>query len=356
MTVRFLLGVAEATISPAFLYITAMWYTRSEIPTRIGIWFAGNSLGGLIANFIAYGIGHIQKPLEPWHWLFITLGVATFLWGIPLLLFLPDSIETASFLTPEEREVAAQRVILEGTGKSKHIWQYDQVLECFLDPKTYFFFSISLLTQIPNGGTQNFGNLVLKGFGFTSLETTLVTLPASVISFLCIMITGRLAGRFSNISTILICAIVLFPVTGSAIIYASTPSRGVKLFGYYLLSTGPSALPLSMSLVGVNYKGSTKKMTMTALLFLAYCAGNIAGPQFFIEKEGPHYQTAFRAILICYSLVIAIAIGLRLYLTLENRKRDRTEGSVMVEETLEEANAEGEELTDWTARGFRYRM
>lgn len=42
MTVRFLLGVAEATITPAFMFITSTWYTRDEIPTRTGMWFAGN--------------------------------------------------------------------------------------------------------------------------------------------------------------------------------------------------------------------------------------------------------------------------------------------------------------------------
>lgn len=46
ITVRFFLGVAEATVSPALMFITSTWYTRDEIPTRTGIWFAGNSVGG----------------------------------------------------------------------------------------------------------------------------------------------------------------------------------------------------------------------------------------------------------------------------------------------------------------------
>lgn len=71
ITVRFLLGVAEATISPAFVYVTSMWYTREEIPTRTGFWFAGNALGGVFASFIAYGLGHVTHPLAPWMWLFI---------------------------------------------------------------------------------------------------------------------------------------------------------------------------------------------------------------------------------------------------------------------------------------------
>src|SRR5690242_2092168 len=82
-------------------------YTRDEIPTRTGLWFAGNSVGGLVASFLAYGVGHIEDSLAPWVWMYIILGSLTFVWGIPMLLFLPDSISTAKFLTPEEREVAA---------------------------------------------------------------------------------------------------------------------------------------------------------------------------------------------------------------------------------------------------------
>lgn len=356
ITVRFLLGVAEATISPAFLHITSMWYTRSEVPTRVGIWFAGNSLGGVVTSFLAYGLGHIEDPLEPWQLMFIVLGCATFLWGFVLLFMLPDSIESASFLTPEEKECAQQRVILAGTGKVRHTWKPSQTLECLMDPKTLFFFGISLLTQIPNGGTQNFGNLVLKGFGFTSLQTTLVTLPASFISIFSIAGTGWVAGKWQGLTLYLICASVLFPIAGSAIIYAEGPSQGVKLFGYYCISTGYAALPLSMSLVGVNYKGSTKKMTMTAILFLAYCAGNISGPQFFKESEEPHYPTAFRTIMICYALVVLMALGLRVYLTFENKRRDRVEGAVNGDGGAGDVQEDEDELTDWKMPGFRYRM
>ena len=334
-----------------------MWYTRSEIPTRVGIWFAGNSLGGVVSSFIAYGLGHVEKPLMPWQWMYIVLGSATFLWGFVLLFFLPDSITSCKFLSAEEKHLAEQRVVLAGTGKAKHIWKPSQALECGMDPKTFFFFAISLLTQIPNSGTQTFGNLVLQGFGYSSLDTTLLTLPASFISFFTIIITGRIAGRWRDVSTFVICGIVLFPVAGSAIIYVDGPSLGVKLFGYYLLSTGPAALPLAMSLIGVNYKGSTKKMTMTALLFLAYCIGNISGPQFFKESEAPRYPTAFRAIMICYALVVLMAMGLRLYLMFENRRRDRIEGVVKGDggAGATDLDSEAEETTDWKSPGFRYR-
>lgn len=396
LSVRFFLGVAEATVSPALVFITSTWYTRDEVPTRTGIWFAGNSVGGLISSLLAFGIGHITDSVGPWRWMFIILGVCTFVWGFVLYFYLPDSIATAKFLTPDQRQAAADRVVISGTGSTdKTNFQYAQLLECLRDPKTWLIWSISLLCQIPNGGTQNFANLVIKSFGFTSLQSTLINIPYSLIAAACIAGTGWVAGRFRNMNCILIALIVLPPVVGCALISSRRKiPHGASLFGYFLLSTGPSALPLLLSIVQSNYRGVTKKMSMTAMLFIAYCAGNIAGPQLFKASEEPTYDTAFRAIMICYSLVVLLAGVLRVYLGMLNKRRITEEGvegssgaAGAVREdtgkiagggaaaTVGMSSAAGdalqgqssgravhvrpedyEDVTDWNAFGFRYRL
>ena len=382
LALRFLLGCFEATITPAFMFLTTSWYTRDEIPTRTGLWFAGNSFGGLVASLLAYGVGHIKHPLSPWMWLYIILGVATFLWGFALLVFLPDSISRARFLTTEERGLMQDRAVIAGTGRTEYTaWKWDQTIECLVDPKTWHVFSLALLTQIPNGGTQNFSNLVIKSFGFSSLESTLMKIPSSAVSMLAITITGYLAGRYRQMNCILVVVTIAIAITGTSLIYArSHVPKGVQLFGYYLLEVGPAALPLVLSLVQTNYKGVTKKMTVTALLFVAYCAGNIAGPQFFKSSEKPLYPTAFRAILICYIFAAVLAITLRFYLQFMNHKRIREEGAqsnagstavvagskvagpdnknAVVEAVSNVAlqPADYEDVTDWKTVGFRYRV
>ncbi|TID07062.1 putative transporter [Colletotrichum higginsianum] len=385
LTVRFLLGIAEATITPAFMFLTSTWYTRDEIPTRTGIWFAGNSVGGLVASFVAFGFGHISNDdkVGPWRWMYIVLGVLTFVWAFVLWIWLPDTISKARFLTADERRYAADRVVVAGTGSTeKTAWKWDQVKECFVDPKTWFIFGLEIITQIPNGGTQNFANLVIKSFGFTSLQSTLINIPYSLLSAGIIAGTGWLAGRYRKMNCILIAIIVLPCITGAAIIYSrDSVSSGVQLFAYFLLSPGPAAMPLAMSLVQANYRGVTKKMTMSALLFLAYCAGNIAGPQFFKAAEEPHYNTAFRTIMICYALVVVLALGLRFYLQWMNAKRTKEEGyegsaggagavgggKVMqadgnandvadMVDRVELRPEDYEDVTDWKTAGFRYRL
>jgi MFS family permease len=379
MTVRFLLGVAEATITPGFMFLTSTWYTRDEIPVRIGIWFAGNSIGGLCSSLLAFGVGHIDDEVRPWRWIYIILGICTFLWAIPIYFFLPDKISEAKFLTPSERQIAADRVIIAGTGSTEHShWRLDQVKECLIDPKTWLIFSIELLTQMPNGGTQSFSNIVIQTFGFTNLQSTLINIPYSVLTASIIAGTGWLAGRYQTLHCLLIITVVLPCVTGAAIIsQRDSVPHGVQLFAYFLLSTGPAAMPLNMSLVQSNYRGVTKRMTMTAMLFVAYCTGNIAGPHFFRKGEAPHYGTAFRAIMVCYSLVVVLALTLRFYLRWLNLKRTREEGfegsassagalaggkvanGKDVAEVATEVQLRPEDyddVTDWKTVGFRYRM
>jgi hypothetical protein len=73
------------------------------------------------------------------------------------------------------------------------------------------------------------------------------------------------------------------------------------------------------------------------------------------------YPTAFKAILICYGLVFFVVISLRIYLTLVNRSRDRSEGIASLESPAagnkQELTAEDyEDVTDLKTPGFRYRM
>ena len=53
----------------------------------------------------------------------------------------------------------------------------NQIKESVLDIRTYLFFLLGLTANIPNGGTSNFGTLMTRGFGFNTLNTTLLQIP-----------------------------------------------------------------------------------------------------------------------------------------------------------------------------------
>lgn len=168
-----------------------------------------------------------------------------------MYFFLPDKVSKARFLNPEERKIAADRVVIAGTGSTEHSsWDVKQFKECLSDPKTWLIFSMVLLTQMPNGGRQRFSNIVIQTSGFTNLQSILINIPYSVLTASIIAGTGWLGGRYEKLNCILIICVVILCITGAAIInQRDRVPHGVELFAYFLLSSGPAAMPLNMSLV-----------------------------------------------------------------------------------------------------------
>ncbi|KAH7309601.1 major facilitator superfamily domain-containing protein [Stachybotrys elegans] len=358
MTVRFLLGAAEATITPGFMFITSTWYTRDEMPSRVGIWFAGNAVGGLVSSLFAYAVGHVHGQVHPWRWMYLILGTITFFWAIPMFLLLPDSISKAAFLSKDERHVAKKRVEVDGTGSTeKTRWQRDQFLECLVDPKSWLILSIQLLAQIPNSGTQYFANIVIRSFGFSSLQSTLINIPYSIVSASVIYGTGYLAGRYQTLNCVLIMTVIIPCVIGATAMYVrEVIPPSLHLVAYFFLSTGPAAMPLIMALVQSNYRGVTKKMTITALLFVVYCLGNIIGPQLFQATEAPTYTTGFKAIVGCYTSAIILTQVLRRYLRFLNAERQKREYAGLNGTQSNEEQSGQTDQTDWGMPGFIYRF
>ncbi len=116
--------------------MTPFWWTLREVPQRHEIWYSFNGVAGIIGDLIAYGIGHVTKSAVPkWALIFIIIGSLTSLWGIYLLLFLPDSPASARFLTEDEKVIAIKRVAGNRTGTKNTEFKREQVAEAFRDPK-----------------------------------------------------------------------------------------------------------------------------------------------------------------------------------------------------------------------------
>ncbi|KAF7165443.1 hypothetical protein CNMCM6106_001601 [Aspergillus hiratsukae] len=110
------------------------------------------------------------------------------------------------------------------------------------------------------------------------------------------------------------------------------------------------SMPLSLAMIASNIGGFSKRATVSAIYFVMYCTGNIVGPQLFFEQEAPRYQSGFKAIIVCFVVVVVVTLVLGAYLRWENRRRDRLAGPV---EDAEEST-ELVDITDLTNMQFRY--
>lgn len=110
-------------------------------------------MSALLGGLISYGIGHVDASVAHWQLIFLILGAVTSAYGIILLLLLPDSPAEALFLNKKERAIAVQRTRQNKTGLLDFdSFQWNQILQAFLDPQVWFLVLYSFTANLANGG------------------------------------------------------------------------------------------------------------------------------------------------------------------------------------------------------------
>lgn len=110
---RAFVGLAEAGFMGGVLLWLGFFYTNQEIVARIGIFLSSTPLAGSLGGLLAGGLSKVESGgYARWPWIFFIEGALTVLVGIAAFFIMPNTPETASFLTPEERIAAKDRMVL----------------------------------------------------------------------------------------------------------------------------------------------------------------------------------------------------------------------------------------------------
>ncbi|TVY82130.1 putative transporter [Lachnellula suecica] len=363
MVLRTFLGALESPITPGFSLITSMWYTPREHASRHCFWFAGSAVASILGALVAYGLLSYHGSMAQWRLQFLVLGVLTVAWGMAIWFLLPDSPETAYFLTPSERTFAALRPRkFQRTSQLKK-WSRKQFVETLKDLKSWWFFIFLIVTSIPAGGFTTFGTILIQGFGFSPSETLLMTIPTNTVILIGVLIAGVLIPRLPNSRLLSMAALNIIAGVGCLMTMLLPEEQKIgRLVGLWLSALMATAWPLMLSVFASNTAGFTKKSTTSVFLFIGYCVGNILAPQFFFAAEAPRYETAYKVMLSCLAISVVMVLGLRVYLDMENKRRDRIQGTHVHAEDVREVDLQRDEVlvevdeTDQENLGFRYAL
>ncbi|CAN9318226.1 unnamed protein product [Alternaria alternata] len=331
MATRFLLGAFEAAIAPAFIAVVQMWYKRGEQTNRNAAWYAMLGIVNILGSLLSYGLGHIKSDLlHSYQIIFLFCGLLTVIVSVFVWFFMPDSPVEAKFLNDHEKLIAVERLRMNQMGVASRVWKWDHVLEAFMDPKTWLWFSMLTAVSIPSGGITTFGPLIIQSFGFGQFATILFNMPFGVVQIVATIGGAWLATWLKKKSPVLI-LLCIPPIIGIIILMVvgrGDSNKGVLLFGYYLTSFYPGISPLIYSWSGQNTGGDTKRKVTTSILFVGASAGNIIGPQLFKPSEKPHYYRGLRANLALFIAIIVLILLAMFWIKLLNRKHAATRESM----------------------------
>lgn len=254
LALRFLLGAFESAISPSLVLVTSMWYKRAEQPARIGLWYLGVGIGGIIGSLLSYGFQHYKgKVFTAWQIMFLIVGIITIFIGVLVVRLLPDN-PMSSRLSHAEKVVAVERLRENNTGIENKHFKWYQVRECFLDPQVWLLFIITVSASVPTGALTSFGSILTKSFGYTNLQTALLNIPTGIIAATATILATWSAGRFNARGLgVIACSAIGALLGGSLLAFTGNGSRTAKLAGNYFTYCTGSFLPCVYSYSSANF-------------------------------------------------------------------------------------------------------
>ncbi|KAJ3193151.1 hypothetical protein HK101_005338 [Irineochytrium annulatum] len=217
--VRVLLGATQAGFVPCVLLYLALFYTRDERTVRLSLVVGVATCASAFSAVLSKSIESLDGAwgMAGWRWLFLIEGLVGTACGFFIWSFLPDFPETATFLSPADRFVAASRVrdeddpdpVTPSTSISRrgsraipahlshpkappHKFHVFQLREVFQDPQFYIFafiyfcliVSLDACTQL---ATDIAAGTFTNGSGVTpfSLDAALVSIVPYCIAAFC---------------------------------------------------------------------------------------------------------------------------------------------------------------------------
>ena len=106
ITLRFLLGIAEAGFFPGIILYLTFWFPAAYRARIVAAFFMAVPLSSVFGNPVSAWVLGLDGWLgfEGWRWLFAIEGVPAIVLGFVVLGYLGDGPAKAAFLAPEERE------------------------------------------------------------------------------------------------------------------------------------------------------------------------------------------------------------------------------------------------------------
>lgn len=148
---------------------------------------------------------------------------------------------------------------------------------------------------------SGFGPLIVSTFGYSTLDAILFQFPLGGICLIFILLAGYVTSRIPNLRIPLIILFCLPVIAGCAIIWKSSWGHrpAAPVVGYTIIGFFGPVVSLIISVGMANVAGATKKSFMAAAIFVAYCVGNIVGPQLVkSQTKSKHYPELWLGLII----------------------------------------------------------
>jgi predicted MFS family arabinose efflux permease len=262
IALRTLLGCFESVVTPALIMLTSAWYQKDEATPRFGFWFCGLGAGQIVGGLVSYAAQEAHAPdtkLAAWRIMFLCIGLVNILVAVLVWFFLPSTPDDARWLSSEEREIVAHRLIIDHAGIGIKKLRLRSIWETFGDVQTWLLCLLTIFNVSASGVIATYSAVLIKNFGYTGPQAALLNMPSGLVSIVGVM-GGTLVVKLGYQRWVAIICASLVMLTGACLMcfLPSTVHAGL-LAGIYLVNGVSVSFPHSPqpSLTSIDSRASS---------------------------------------------------------------------------------------------------
>ncbi|KII93819.1 hypothetical protein PLICRDRAFT_101571 [Plicaturopsis crispa FD-325 SS-3] len=322
IALRFFLGLAESGLYPGIVFYISCWYRRSELGTRVALFFSSASLAGAFSGLLAAGIQNMHgiggKP--GWAWIFILEGLFTVLAACVSYFVIADFPIEAKFLSEAERVFVIRRLQddLQYSAAGEK-FKFEYVWQSLADWKTWIAMGIYMGFDGPLFAFSLFTPTIINQ---VSTAANLLSVPVYAWSAIMTLVIGVLGDRFGHRGYINL-ALFGSGLVGYIILIAST-NGPLSYFATFLAASAIyPTIPNSVAWVASNVEGSYKR---SVTLAMAIGFGNLNGAvtsNVYRAVDKPWYRLGHGIVLAYIAIGWLCSLLFLVLLKRENARKAR---------------------------------
>lgn len=191
-SLRFVLGVAEASFYPGLLYYTTKWIPIDYRPKVVGYLVTAS----MVANMLGAPLNGTLLSLngiynyQGWQWVFLATGILAAILVIPVLTMFPEKPEDAKFLNKEEKIWLLNK--LKNEQKNETDKSVSNVFQAMTDKRVLALALVYGFICFGAYGISYWMPTIVKNFGVTDMANGLVNMiPWLLVIFLLRWLTNN---------------------------------------------------------------------------------------------------------------------------------------------------------------------
>ncbi|KAJ6443733.1 Lovastatin diketide synthase LovF [Purpureocillium lavendulum] len=283
----------ESGFLASVIYYLSVWYTRAELATRIGVFYAALVSSSAFGGLLAYAVFHIQDGAYPtWAYLFFLEGGLTVVWSLLLFALLPVGVHSAWFLNEEERATACARLEQDSVTTLEGGFSWREAFGEFRTAHGYIRVLLGFTSGVITTSNANFLAMIVKRLQFSVVKTNLYTIAPALTGAVFLVCWCKSSDYFRERGGHITASTVVSLIGYIILLTINTSNTAVLYFAMFLCTIGayPTDI-IGSAWTVVNIPNLNARAMMSGLYTSIGNCGGILSSNIYRSNEAPRFQT-----------------------------------------------------------------